>query len=413
MISAQREFGLFPQILAQQLLAHLTSLLSTLHSTTMSTDLAQAMSKANLADSSPSSGIPFPSSGSTTVDDKVSNVSASDCSANDTSEDQFLTVDYDYSVDEQKTPLPSPRTRNASRCNNTISFPTSPTPPSSSSLSSITFSRTLNNQVITANRKLHVSQDPFVPSINNHDDGQHNTTPIGPALTTAQFDNAATSSDRPPTPPPFRSNHNIFVGAEKGYFDVQALSARRRELLAHRAKYAEYYAWQSRFSEKSKTSSHRGSTSASESGSSYEPSSWTSDGSSLGRDRVAAKLEARRRGTPEEREGRSGGTIMLYNDMLTETYSVSRMLGVGAFGRVMFAVGKEGEQVAIKVMHKAMVYRRSSGRERILNELHALKRATDADLSFVCPMLSAWADDENVYVVMVSVAVIIFPQFRN
>ncbi|KAI0689306.1 kinase-like domain-containing protein [Cytidiella melzeri] len=79
-----------------------------------------------------------------------------------------------------------------------------------------------------------------------------------------------------------------------------------------------------------------------------------------------------------------------------ETYTVFGTLGVGASGKVMHARHNCWD-VALKVMHKHMIYRRPSARSQILDELKALKRITEADLSFVCPLLSAWADEHNIY----------------
>lgn len=346
----------------------------------MSTDLVQAMSKTHLAD--------LPSS---------SNADSSSDPPHDGNPSQLLTVDYEFDHDEQKTPLPSPRSRTTPKAHNTIAFPTGSSRPTSA----ILFPAETGDGADNDARKSGDSQYAFVPALRSiqpihTDDDAHNdtnaTAPVRPSLPASQSYSATTLPTSRPLFPPFRSSYDIF--------DVKALSARYRELRAQKAE--AHPVEQKTVSECASSSSRKASASASESGSSYEPSSWTSDGSSF-RERVAAKLQARRKEQAENREKKTPSDVVtLYNDMLTETYSVSDMLGLGAFGRVMYAMSEDGEEVAIKVVHKAMVYRRSSGRDRIINELYALKRATNADLSFVCPMLSAWADEDNIYIVMVS-----------
>lgn len=82
-------------------------------------------------------------------------------------------------------------------------------------------------------------------------------------------------------------------------------------------------------------------------------------------------------------------------------YSIGGLIGCGGSGRVFFAMSSTADEVAIKIVHKHIAYRSASGRARLLKELEVLKRVTEADLSFVCPLLSSWADEDNVYMEMV------------
>ncbi|KAI0689303.1 kinase-like domain-containing protein [Cytidiella melzeri] len=124
-------------------------------------------------------------------------------------------------------------------------------------------------------------------------------------------------------------------------------------------------------------------------------SRWASDVASMTA-RFAAKRAAVRKAR-EELTWEKDSYLLLHNG--TETYKVLGTLGVGASGRVMSA-RYNGWDVAVKVIHKHMVYPSTSGRQKFLEELKAMKRVTEADLSFVCPLLSAWADGDNIYFVM-------------
>jgi hypothetical protein len=129
-------------------------------------------------------------------------------------------------------------------------------------------------------------------------------------------------------------------------------------------------------------------------------SSWTSDRLSF-RQRVALKLATQRDLCDQQRTTeQTGPHVVLKNG--NECYALSGMIGRGGYGRVMRAYSNEGDEVAIKVIHKAMAYRYSYGRDRIIHELNALKRVTEVDLPFVCPLLCSWSDEKNVYMVMVS-----------
>ncbi|KAI0344934.1 kinase-like protein [Trametopsis cervina] len=134
---------------------------------------------------------------------------------------------------------------------------------------------------------------------------------------------------------------------------------------------------------------------------SYAPSSWTTDGSSF-RERVAARLAKQRKAKAEASRNSgsdSGGRVhMLFNGR--EMYALAGSMGSGAGGRVMYAHNKDGQEVAIKVVHKARTYRHFMGRANVLNELRALRRVTESDLAFLCPVLSAWDDETNIYIVM-------------
>lgn len=127
------------------------------------------------------------------------------------------------------------------------------------------------------------------------------------------------------------------------------------------------------------------------------PSSKTSEKSSY-HQRVAARIAAKRK--ERAADPNFTGPRLLYNGK--DVYAVAGKMGSGAHGRVMYAKNTDAQELAIKVIHKPKAYRFSSGRDGILNELKALKRVTQNDLAFVCPLLSSWSDENNIYLVMVS-----------
>ena len=59
--------------------------------------------------------------------------------------------------------------------------------------------------------------------------------------------------------------------------------------------------------------------------------------------------------------------------------------------------------MAIKILHKAMLYRDQLGRMDIVSEKKILTRATICGKPFLTQLLSSWDDEENVYFVMVRV----------
>ena len=69
---------------------------------------------------------------------------------------------------------------------------------------------------------------------------------------------------------------------------------------------------------------------------------------------------------------------------------------------MLYARTKDEYPVAIKVVHKPMMYRRPNGRSHVLVEKESLERLTTMRMPFVTKLLSSWDDGENVYFVMVS-----------
>ncbi|GJE88179.1 serine/threonine-protein kinase [Phanerochaete sordida] len=74
--------------------------------------------------------------------------------------------------------------------------------------------------------------------------------------------------------------------------------------------------------------------------------------------------------------------------------------GRGSFGRVLAAHDRVGQLVAIKVVHKDKQYREDTGRAALLREKAAMERAAETRSRFVCPLLEAFADADNVHFVM-------------
>lgn len=87
-----------------------------------------------------------------------------------------------------------------------------------------------------------------------------------------------------------------------------------------------------------------------------------------------------------------------------DAYVVLGVLGNGASGRVVYARSRTGESVAIKIAHKAKLYRHPFGRVNIEGEKENLIRVTLCGKPFLTQLLSSWDDKDNVYFVMVSVS---------
>ncbi|KIP04586.1 hypothetical protein PHLGIDRAFT_129405 [Phlebiopsis gigantea 11061_1 CR5-6] len=83
-----------------------------------------------------------------------------------------------------------------------------------------------------------------------------------------------------------------------------------------------------------------------------------------------------------------------------DAYVIVGHLGTGASGRVMYARSREGKAVAVKVAHKAKLYRERCGRLNIKAEQECLERVTLCGKPFLTQLLSSWDDDDNVYFVM-------------
>ena len=61
-----------------------------------------------------------------------------------------------------------------------------------------------------------------------------------------------------------------------------------------------------------------------------------------------------------------------------------------------------GRILAVKVVHKDKQYRRPDGRKVMISEKRILEKVAFIKRPFLTPLLDSWADEENVYFVMVS-----------
>ena len=84
-----------------------------------------------------------------------------------------------------------------------------------------------------------------------------------------------------------------------------------------------------------------------------------------------------------------------------KTYFIRGERGRGSFGRVMMANDGNGQICAVKVVHKDKQYRTHNGRAALLAEKHVLEVVTGTQTTSLTPLLDSWADEQNVYFVMV------------
>ena len=103
---------------------------------------------------------------------------------------------------------------------------------------------------------------------------------------------------------------------------------------------------------------------------------------------------------PYERTTQPGNLPVLAHDGVE--YEVVGLLGSGGGGRVFCVRTRYGEWFAMKVVHKAKMYRYPDGRDSILVEKENWERITRGRKAFSMPLLESWDDDENVYFLMVS-----------
>ena len=81
-----------------------------------------------------------------------------------------------------------------------------------------------------------------------------------------------------------------------------------------------------------------------------------------------------------------------------------KLLGTFAYargGRIMKAQNKEGELVAIKIIHRAWAFMEPEAKVETFNERGMLERVTLARKPFLAGVLACWEDEENIYFVMV------------
>lgn len=83
-------------------------------------------------------------------------------------------------------------------------------------------------------------------------------------------------------------------------------------------------------------------------------------------------------------------------------YLIRGERGRGSFGRVMMANDGKGRILAVKVVHKDKQYRSPDGREILISEKRILEKVAYMKRPFLTPLLDSWADNKNVYFVMVS-----------
>jgi hypothetical protein len=86
------------------------------------------------------------------------------------------------------------------------------------------------------------------------------------------------------------------------------------------------------------------------------------------------------------------------------TYIIRGMRGKGSFGKVMMAHTRVNRLVAVKVIHKDKQYRYMYGREALIIEKEIMEKVTLTRMPFNVSLLESWADNENVYFVMVSIS---------
>ncbi|KAI0328017.1 kinase-like protein [Cubamyces sp. BRFM 1775] len=81
-------------------------------------------------------------------------------------------------------------------------------------------------------------------------------------------------------------------------------------------------------------------------------------------------------------------------------YHILGRIGDGGFGRVMLAGTASGELVALKVLHKPMLYLSHDGRRTLHNERDLMEKATKANVPFLMHLQAAWEQGDNVYFAM-------------
>ncbi|OSD02194.1 kinase-like protein [Trametes coccinea BRFM310] len=81
-------------------------------------------------------------------------------------------------------------------------------------------------------------------------------------------------------------------------------------------------------------------------------------------------------------------------------YDLIGKLGEGGFGRVMLAATSEGELVALKVVHKPMLYENCGSRNSLVTERDLMAMATKYKLPFLMHLKAAWEEGDNVYFAM-------------
>ncbi|KAI0363040.1 kinase-like protein [Pilatotrama ljubarskyi] len=81
-------------------------------------------------------------------------------------------------------------------------------------------------------------------------------------------------------------------------------------------------------------------------------------------------------------------------------YEILGKLGEGSYGRVMAALSSDGEVVALKVIHKPMVYQVEGGREGLYSERDLMVLAALNGMRYLARLKAAWEQEDNVYFAM-------------
>ncbi|CDO75041.1 hypothetical protein BN946_scf184640.g16 [Trametes cinnabarina] len=81
-------------------------------------------------------------------------------------------------------------------------------------------------------------------------------------------------------------------------------------------------------------------------------------------------------------------------------YHLLGQLGQGGFGRVMLAATSAGELVALKVVHKPLLYDNGGVRDSLITERDMMAMATKYKLPFLMHLKAAWEEGDNVYFAM-------------
>lgn len=87
-----------------------------------------------------------------------------------------------------------------------------------------------------------------------------------------------------------------------------------------------------------------------------------------------------------------------------QTYIIRGIRGSGSFGKVMLANRGDGAVVAVKVVHKDKQYRAPDGRKNLVLEKTILASVAQVGNPYIVRLKESWADELNVYFVMVSLA---------
>jgi hypothetical protein len=114
---------------------------------------------------------------------------------------------------------------------------------------------------------------------------------------------------------------------------------------------------------------------------------------------ATAPAEAISRSPPYDSPAFANSLPRLWNGKTS--FFINKLLAKQGFNRVFGATTDLGEDVAIKVLHKAAI-RHYQGARSAKNEVDVLRLITrEADCAFLTALLSSWQDEENVYLVMV------------